>query len=250
MTAKTTKVVPGLLIATPSADEVAREAASRIAKALREAVRARGRATLALSGGETPRATYTRLAAEADVPWPSIDVLWVDERAVPPDHARSNYRLAKETLLDAAHVPGDHVHRMHGDAKDLTVSATEYEAVLRARTVGQAVGVPILDVVVLGVGDDGHTASLFPGEPEVDLQDELVVAVAAKKDREARLTLTAPVLIAARVMFVLAVGAKKTPALERAWAVSGTRSETPARIARECRGNVVWVIDKSAGGLA
>lgn len=243
----TTKVVPGLLIATPGAEEVAREAAARIAKALREAVRARGRATIALSGGETPRATYARLAAEPDVPWASIDVLWVDERAVPPGHERSNFRLAKETLLAA--LPEDQAHPMRGDAKDLDDAAREYEDVLRARALGQAAGVPVVDVVVLGVGDDGHTASLFPGEPEVDVTDRLVVAVAAKGAREARLSMTAPVIAAARAVFVLAVGAKKTPALERVWAVQGSRSETPARLVRECRGSVVWVIDKAAGGL-
>lgn len=245
----TTKVVPGLLVAALSAEDAAREGASRIAKALREAVRARGRATLALSGGQTPRPTYAGLAVQGEVPWAVIDVVWVDERAVPPTHPRSNHRLVKETLLDPAHVPGERVHRMQGDAPDLAAAARDYEAILRRCALEQVSGVPVLDVVVLGVGDDGHTASLFPREPGVDDSDRLVIAVPAKGPREARLTLTARVLIAARTTFVLAVGASKTTALDRAWAVTGTRAETPVRLVRECGGTVVWIIDKAAGGL-
>lgn len=245
----TTKVVPGLLVASPSAGDAAREGASRIAKALREAVRARGRATLALSGGETPRLTYAGLATHGEVPWSDIDVVWVDERAVPPTHPRSNHRLAKETLLDPARVPVERVHRMQGDAADLPAAARDYEGVLRRCALDQVSGVPVLDVVVLGVGDDGHTASLFPGEPEVGDSERLVVAVPAKGPREPRLTLTPRVLIAARTTFVLAVGANKTAALDRAWAVTGTRADTPVRLVRECRGTVVWIIDKAAGGL-
>lgn len=237
----TTKVVPGMLVAVDGADDVAREAAARIAKALAQAVRERGRASLALSGGETPRKTYERLAREPGVPWGSVDVFFVDERAVPPDHARSNFRLAKETLLDAARVPNERVHRMAGDAGDLAAAAREYEAVVAAHAP--------LDVVVLGVGDDAHTASLFPGEPAVDVADRKVAAVPAKGAREARLTLTPPAIVEARALFVLAVGAKKTDALERVWNVSGTRRDAPARIVREARGAVTWVIDKTAGGL-
>jgi 6-phosphogluconolactonase len=102
--------------------------------------------------------------------------------------------------------------------------------------------------MVLGVGDDGHTASLFPGMPTVDIADHFVVAV-GKTDREPRLTLTAPVIEQARGVFVLAVGAKKTNALERVWAVSGSLKDTPARVIRNARGSIHWIIDKAAGGM-
>jgi 6-phosphogluconolactonase len=244
----TTKVVPGMLVAAPLAADVAREACSRIAKALREAIRARGKASLALSGGETPRATYEALAREEGIAWPSVDVFFVDERAVPPDHPRSNYKLVRTALLDPAHVPAHRTHRMPGEAKDLDEAARDYEALLRAKLPLQG-GVPVLDVAVLGVGDDGHTASLFPGEDTVEIKDRLAVAVPAKGEREARLTLTAPVLIEARTAFVIVIGAKKTAALEAIWSLSGSRKQTPARILREAKNGLVWIIDKAAGGL-
>jgi len=245
----TTKVVPGMLIAVPSAEDVAREAATRLAKTLREAVKARGKATIALSGGDTPRQTYTRLAEEPDVPWASVEVYFVDERAVPPTDDRSNYRWAKECLLDRAKIPAAHVHRMRADERDLEAAARDYEHEIQAGVgVGQG-GVPSFDVMVLGVGDDGHTASLFPGMPTVEITDRIVVAVGKTEGREERLTVTAPIIEQARGVFVLAVGAKKTNALERVWAVSGSLRDTPARVIRSARGAIHWIIDKAAGGM-
>ena len=245
----TTKVVPGMLIAVPAAEDVAREAAARLAKTLREAIKARGKASIALSGGDTPRQTYARLAEEPDVDWSAVEVFFVDERAVPPDDDRSNYRWAKECLLDRAKIPDGHVHRMHADEADLENAAREYEQVLRTKLPAGQGGVPALDVMVLGVGDDGHTASLFPGMPTVDILDRAVVAVGKTEGREPRLTVTAPVIEQSRSVFVLAVGAKKTAALERVWSVSGSLHDTPARVIRNVRGAIHWVIDKAAGGM-
>jgi len=243
----TTKVVPGMLIAMPSAEDVAREAAARLAKILNAAIKQRGKATIALSGGDTPKQTYARLAEEA-VDWSVVELFFVDERAVPPNDDRSNFKHAKECLFDPAKIPEAHVHRMRADDEDLEHAATEYEQILRTRVaVGQG-GVPSFDVMVLGVGDDGHTASLFPGMPTVEITDKFVVAV-GKTDREPRLTVTAPVIEQARAVFVLAVGAKKTNALERVWAVSGSLRDTPARVIRNARGSIHWVIDKAAGGM-
>jgi 6-phosphogluconolactonase len=244
----TTKVVPGMLIAVPSAEDVAREAAARLAKTLAAAIKQRGKATIALSGGDTPKQTYSRLAEEKDVDWSVVEIFFVDERAVPPSDDRSNFKHAKECLLDPAKIPEAHIHRMRADDADLEHAATEYEQILRTRVaVGQG-GVPSFDVIVLGVGDDGHTASLFPGMPTVEIADKFVVAV-GKTDREPRLTITAPVIEQARAVFVLAVGAKKTNALERVWAVSGSLRDTPARVIRNARGSIHWVIDKAAGGM-
>jgi 6-phosphogluconolactonase len=245
----TTKVVPGQLVATFDAEHVAREASKRIARALRDAISARSSATMALSGGNTPRATYERLAKEPGVEWSKVAVFWIDERAVPAEDDRSNYRWAKESLLDKVPIPAEGVHRMPGDAKDLEQAARDYEALLR-KTLRKTDAVPSFDVVVLGVGDDGHTASLFPGEATVEITDRLVVAVPAKPpSREARLTVTAPVIENARSVFILAVGKAKQPALERVWSTSGSIRETPARVIRSIRGGVTWVIDKAAGGL-
>jgi 6-phosphogluconolactonase len=246
----TTKVVPGQLVASRDPAQVATEAATRIARILRNAVGKSGRAAIALSGGNTPRDAYALLAKESGVDWSKVNVFWVDERAVPPTDDRSNYRWAKATLLDPAGIAAANVHRMPAEAADRDAAARDYEKAIREDVELDGDGIPAFDVVVLGVGDDGHTASLFPGETTVDIHDRLVAAVAASGAREARLTLTAPALEHARQIFILAVGAAKRPALERVWAAQGNIHETPARVVRGCRGAVTWLIDKAAGGLA
>jgi 6-phosphogluconolactonase len=245
----TTKVVPGLLIATPDPESCAREAASRMAKAIRDAQKSRGAAAIALSGGETPRAAYAHLAQEDRIDWTKVDVFFVDERAVPPKDDRSNYRWAKETLLDPAKIPATNVHRLPGESKDLEAAARDYEKLLRAKLDAPAPDVPALDLLVLGIGEDGHTASLFPGDPAIDITDRLVAAVSATQEREARLTLTTPTIEAARVCLVIAIGKVKQHPLEKIWAASGDVHQTPARVIRGVRGSISWIIDKSAGGL-
>lgn len=243
-----TKVVPGVLIAAPDAPQASREACVRIAKALRDAIRDRGVATLALSGGSSPVETYRALAAEA-LDWSKIHVFWVDERAVPPDSDRSNYGLVKRALLDAANVPEANVHRMVGEAEDLDAAARDYDAALREHVQEKVGGLPSIDVMVLGVGDDGHTASLFPGDPTVHVTDKLVAAVAATVGREARLTLTTPMIENARTAVILVLGRSKHAALENIWAVHGDVSRVPGRVIRGVRGAISWVIDRAAGGM-
>jgi 6-phosphogluconolactonase len=245
-----TKVVPGQLVASPDAQQVAREAATRMARALRNAIGKNGRAAIALSGGTTPRDAYGLLAAESGIDWTKVSVFWVDERAVPPTDDRSNYRLARETLLDRAGIAADSVHRMEAESGDRVAAARDYERAIRDHVELDGEGVPAFDVLVLGVGPDGHTASLFPGDPAVDVHDRLVAAVDAAPGREARLTLTSLAIEHARHLFILAVGAGKRPALERVWAAQGNVRETPARVVRGCRGAVTWLIDKAAGGAS
>jgi 6-phosphogluconolactonase len=245
-----TKVVPGQLVASRNAQDVAREAATRMARALRNAVGRNGRAALALSGGNTPRDAYALLAAESGLDWTKVSLYWVDERAVPPTDDRSNYRWAKSTLIDRAGIAADHVFRMPADAADLDAAARDYERSIRDHVELDGDGIPAFDVVVLGVGEDGHTASLFPGETTVDVSDRLVVAVKAGPGREARLTLTATTIEHGRNLFILAVGAGKRPALERVWAAQGDVHATPARVVRGCRGAVTWLIDQAAGGAS
>jgi 6-phosphogluconolactonase len=243
----TGKLIPGELVTKPDGASVANDAAARMAGALRSALQDRGRACVALSGGNTPRDAYAALAKEPALDWSKIDVFWVDERAVGPTDERSNYRWAKATLLDAARVPSERVHRMPSDAPDLEAAANAYGKAI-ADLVGSSP--PTFDLVVLGVGDDGHTASLFPGDPTVDVADRLVAAVPAKPGREARLTLTRPVLQHARRVLVLVVGAAKRPALGRAWAAQGDIHKTPSRLIRECLGAVTWIVDEAAAGAA
>ncbi|MEO8876058.1 MAG: 6-phosphogluconolactonase [Polyangiaceae bacterium] len=245
----TTKVVPGMLIASPDSEGVAREASARMARIIREAIATRGEANIALSGGETPRVAYTRLAQEAGILWNKVRVFWVDERAVPAEDDRSNYHHAKESLIDPAKIPADRIHRMPADEKDLDAAAREYEAILSKYVPKGPRGAPQLDLVILGIGEDGHTASLFPGLPTVDITDRFVAAVPAHADLEPRLTLTVPVIEETRNAIVLAVGKKKQEPLERVWQTSGDIHKTPARIVRGVRGSLAWIIDKAAGGL-
>ena len=243
----TTKVVPGQLVALPDLDAVTREAATRIARSLREAIARHGSVAFALSGGETPRPTYEKLAAEPGIDWSKVEIFWIDERAVPPSSDRSNYKWAKVTLLDRAPIVPARVHRMVGEASDLDAAARDYENILRSslRTGG-------FDVAVMGIGDDGHTASLFPGEAGVDVVDRLVISVPGAPDqkREARLTVTVPVIEAGGAVFMLVVGEAKHAPLERAWSASGSTKDTPARVMRGVRGSLTWIIDKAAGGMA
>jgi 6-phosphogluconolactonase len=245
----TTKAVPGQLIAATSPAELSREACSRIGRAIAGAISKNGSASFALSGGNTPRPTYERLVREPGIDWSKVEIFWIDERAVPPEHDRSNYLWAKKTLLDPAKIPAEHIHRMPGEAADLAAAAREYERLIRDRVAADADGIPALDVAVMGIGDDAHTASLFPGEPTIDIVDRLVADVPSHQGLEPRLTLTTPPIEHIRNVFLLVEGASKRPALERIWATQGDVHETPGRVFRGCRGAVTWIIDNAAGGL-
>lgn len=247
-----TKVVPGLLIATPDVQQAAREACSRMRRAINEALKERGIATIALSGGSSPHDAYRLLAKEA-VDWNKVHVYWVDERAVPPDHDRSNYGAAKKSFLDAIAIPSTNVHRMRGEDPDVEKAARDYEDELR-NIKAKVSGLPSLDLIVLGVGDDGHTASLFPGHDTVNITDRLVAAVPPSREpgsepREPRLTLTSPMLENAKASVIIVLGKSKHEPLERIWATSGDIKETPARVIRGFRGAITWVIDRAAGGM-
>jgi len=248
----TTKVVPGLLIAAPDAEGVAREAAARIGKMLRHAIDACGDVSLALSGGESPLPAYRLVASDPRIDWKRVRIFWVDERAVPPTSDRSNYRWAKEALIDPAKIPADHVHRIPAEAKDLAAVARDYEALVRTLVKGRSDGdIPAFDLMILGIGDDGHTASLFPGEPQIDVTDRLVVPVPASPaaKREARISMTVPLIDNAHQAIVIAVGRKKQAPLELVWQTHGDVHATPARIIRGVRGGISWIIDKAAGGI-
>lgn len=214
------------------------------ARAIDAAVRARGSAKVALSGGSTPGPVYRRLAQMA-LPLDRIDWFWVDERAGDPSSPRSNFRAARADLgLDRADVAA-RVHRMEAEDPDLAAAAARYEALLR-RTFGVASAIAF-DVMTLGIGDDGHTASLFPGTGATAIDDRLVAAIGAQpaKGLEARITLTAPVLCEARTVLVLARGAAKQRPIASAWS-EGPEEDVPARVLLRVRGQVVWLVDRDA----
>ncbi|MFT3769879.1 MAG: 6-phosphogluconolactonase [Minicystis sp.] len=225
-------------------DEHAALAAELLGRAIVEAVNDRGVARVALSGGTTPAEAYRKLAALA-LPFDRVEWYWVDERGVPPDHARSNYAAAARdlSLADGRH---GRAFRMEGE-HDLDKAAALYEALLR-RSFGVASAVAF-DAMTLGVGDDGHTASLFPGTGAVAVNDRLVAHVREQPEKklEARVTLTAPVILEARLAVVLARGESKRAPIAAARA-PGDEEETPARILQRAKGRVVWVLDEAAAG--
>jgi 6-phosphogluconolactonase len=225
--------------------ELAALAAELMGRAIVDAARARGAARVALSGGTTPGEAYRRVAG-FELPWSDIAWFWVDERAVPPSSDRSNHRAAAADLgLELDPASRGKVHRMKGESPDLAAAARQYEALLRA-SFGVASAVAF-DALVLGVGDDGHTASLFPGMGTVGIRDRLVIDVPAQpaKGLEARLSLTAPVIEEARLILVLAKGAKKRDVLLKARS-AGDVDEVPSRLIQRAKGQVVWIVDEAA----
>lgn len=225
--------------------ELAALSAELMGRAIAEAVTERGVARVALSGGTAPRDAY-RLLAELALPWDRVEWFWVDERAVPPSSERSNFGAASVDLgLDRAPLSAGTVHRMQGEAADLAAAARDYERVIRSKFgVASAVA---FDAMTLGVGDDGHTASLFPGMGGVGVDDRLVLDVPAQpgKGLEPRLTLTTPVICEARLLLVIAKGAKKRDVLVKARS-AGPEEEVPSRLVQRARGRVVWVVDQAA----
>lgn len=216
------------LTVSPTPAALAREAAERFAAAAGAAIRARGRFTVALSGGTTPRALYALLASEpyrSRVDWPRIEWFWGDERCVPPGHPASNYRMAREALLDHVPVAAQRVHRMRGEDPPESAAAA-YERELRT-ALGTPSGPPgtagaPLDLVLLGMGEDGHTASLFPGGSAVHERERWAVAQYSAAAAMWRLTLTPVVINAAAAVLFLVEGAAKAATLARV--LDGPRS--------------------------
>ena len=228
------------------AEAVARAAARRIAGLAGLSIREKGTFALALAGGTTPRRVYELLAgAEAGggVDWPNVHVFFGDERMVPPDHADSNYRMAQESLLSRVPIPPENVHRIDG-LGDAAASASAYESELRGLFDGEEW--PRLDLVLLGMGDDGHTASLFPGT-EALREDRLWVAPNwVEKLGAWRVTLTAPAINAARHVLFLVNGAGKAARLREVLAGARDPSRLPSQLVRPRGGALEWYVDRAA----
>jgi 6-phosphogluconolactonase len=236
----------------PSAGELAEAAAHELATAAHAAVAANRRCSVALSGGTTPRRMFRLLAhrgaagGDLELPWEYVDVFWGDERFVPPDHPDSNFRTAQLELLSRVPIPEANVHRVPTELGAAEAAAGAYETEL-VRYFGLSAGqVPRFDLVFLGMGADGHTASLFPGTPALRERARLVAAVWVEKLDTYRVTFTYPTLnAAARVAFLVA-GAEKAETLARVLAGDGDREELPARGVRPDGGKLYWLVDDAA----
>lgn len=225
-------------------EELAQAAARDFVKRAAAAIAERGRFAVVLAGGSTPKTTYEILARDhADaVDWPNVHVFFGDERTVPPDHEDSNYRMALEALLD--HVPVGSVHPMRGELPP-EEAASSYEEELQ-KFFGDEL--PRFDLIMLGIGGDGHTASLFPETSALEVTDRLVVANPVLKLDTTRVTLTAPVLNVAREVFFLVAGEDKAEALKEILEGDADPREYPAKLIQP-PGGPTWMVDQVAASL-
>jgi len=227
----------------PTTDTWASAVAHAIVDTLREAIEARGQAFLVLSGGRTPRPVYALLAKSVgrDLPWSQVQVFWGDERYVPADDPRSNYRMARETFLRWVPLPPENVHPMPTFLRDPDLAAQAYEATLRSFF---SEPWPRFDLVLLGLGSDGHTASLFPGSPALAERKRWVVATPAAD--VTRLTLTFPAINHARQIFFLVTGAAKAHIVSQVMRCDEGVQRYPACGIRPVHGDLTWWLDDAA----
>lgn len=227
-------------------EAVARAAAEEFTRLALESIEARGTFSVALSGGSTPRRVHEILASDdfkGRVPWSSVHVFFGDERTVPPDHAESNYRMANETLLSRVPIPSENVHRIDG-VGDAAANALRYESIMRG-FFGD-VEWPRFDLVFLGMGDDGHTASLFPGSAALEEAHAWVAPNWVEKFSTWRITLTAPAIDAARNVIFLITGASKAERLHEVLKGAHDPSRLPSQMIQPRDGALSWYVDRAA----
>ena len=234
-----------------NAEDLAREAASAFVQVAKDAVKTNGRFAVALSGGSTPKALYSLLASDAalksQMPWAQSHFFWGDERHVPPDNADSNYRMTNEAMLSKVPVPPANVHRVKAELADAQQAAEEYEKTLRAFFGGSAGQFPRFDLVLLGMGPDGHTASLFPGTEALREKSRLFVANWVPKFESYRLTLTLPVLNNAACVVFLVGGTEKAETLRAV--LEEQPGAYPSQMVQPANGKLVWMVSKDAASL-
>lgn len=238
----------------PDSQSVIRAAANRFVSAAEAAITTRGRFIVALSGGNTPRALYKLLSSDeflALVEWTKVYVFWGDERVVPPDHRASNYHMAREALLDYAPMPMSNIYRIPGEL-DPVQAADLYEFKMRDFFEGRSESAESrarFDLVLLGMGEDGHTASLFPHTPALEVHDRWVVSQYVEKLKAWRVTLTPEALNGAANILFIVTGEKKAPALQRVLQGEPEPHEYPAQLIQPRDGNLMWLVDSAAASL-
>jgi 6-phosphogluconolactonase len=223
-------------------------AAEEVVRASKQAVVERGMFTLALSGGSTPRSLYTLLAtnARSSLLWNRAFFFWSDERHVAPTDPDSNYRMAYEAMLVKVPVPTANVFRVPAENPDAAAAADSYEQTLRKFFAAEPGQVPHFDLILLGMGPDGHTASLFPETEGVREKSRLVIANWVEKLKASRITFTRPLLNAAREVAFLASGADKAPALKEVLEGDVPGERYPAKLVRPSDGKLIWFVDRAA----
>jgi 6-phosphogluconolactonase len=233
--------------------ELSRAAASRFLQEARRATQERGLFSVALAGGSTPRPLYALLADDPsfrpEVPWDKTHFFWGDERPVPPSSPQSNYRMAHEAMLSKVPAPPGHIHRIRAEDPDVSRVALEYEEDLRAFFHLEPGQFPRFDLVLLGMGPDGHTASLFPGTEGLEERKRLVIANWVDNLHAHRITMTLPVLNQAALVLFLVSGEEKAATLRRVFEEGGPQDPLPARLIQPTHGRLLWLVDQDAGRL-
>jgi 6-phosphogluconolactonase len=238
----------------PDADSLARAAAARFLKLAMANIQMNAQFNVALSGGSTPQRMYRLLASAEfgrELDWHRVHLFWGDERCVPPGHAESNYRAVCEVLLDHIAIPAENVHRIRGEITPWD-AADEYEEALKSylgQSVAAGKAIPTLDLMLLGMGEDGHTASLFPHTAALDERERLVVAAYLEKPNKWRVTLTAPVINAAADVIFLVSGANKAEPLRLVLEGPHQPRDLPAQVVSPHPGRLHWMVDADAASL-
>ena len=234
------------VLTTPQ--ELFEAAAEEVVHAAKEAVAQRGRFTIALPGGSTPKNLFNLLATNARtvLPWDRTFFFWGDERHVPPTDPDSNYRMAEETMLSKIPVAAGNVFRISAENPDAAAAAEAYEQSLRKFFQLGPGDVPIFDLILLGMGPDGHTASLFPGSAGLQEKTRLVIANWVDKLKTSRLTLTLPVLNAARCVTFLVSGTDKAAMLKTVLEEDAPAEQYPSKLIRPNNGKLIWLVDRAA----
>jgi len=233
--------------------ELFRAAAGEFLRLAEEAVRSKGLFTVCLSGGSTPRRLYSLLGEDPEwkirIPWGAAHFFWSDERHVPPDDPESNFRMTWETMLSKVPVLPANIHRIPGELPDADRAAHEYDGVLRELFKLGDGQFPRFDLALLGMGADGHTASLFPGSGALHEERRMVVSNRVERLATERITMTAPVLNNAGNVIFLVLGEDKAPALKAVLEGPRQPDPLPAQMIQPAHGSLLWLVDRHAASL-
>jgi 6-phosphogluconolactonase len=241
------------VIVCRSQEEIFTKAADLFVKLVDESITSHGRFSVALSGGSTPKGMFSLLASDAyrnRVDWSKVHLFWGDERSVPPDDNQSNYRMANEAMISKVPVPAENVYRMRAEEQDINAAAADYAAKLKAYFHLGAGEWPRFDLILLGMGDDGHTASLFPGTKALGEKSELVVVNWVEKFNTNRMTLTAPAINNGRNVVFMAAGESKRGPLKEVLAGARNPELYPSQLIHPTEGKLIWLVDEAATGGA
>lgn len=232
-----------LLLVVPDKQALSERALEIVVERINTALETRGVCTLALAGGSTPKPLYEALSL-LNLPWERLHIFWGDERYVSRDHPDSNQGMARQAWLDKIDIPPENIHPMPTDSQDAVLDAQKYETQLQQWFNLTGSEFPTFDLILLGMGDDGHTASLFPHTAALDVGDRSITL--GDKDGQPRLTFTVPLINHARCVLFLVSGESKRPALAQVFAEVGDARAYPSRLIHP-QGELIWLLDQAAG---